>query len=743
MPAYSLFASCPRGVEPLLETELAALGAGACRAAQGGVDAEADLSTLYRICLWSRLASRVLLPLQRFPAGDADALYTVASAIDWPGVFGQSRRFAVEVAGHTPGIANTHFAALRVKDAVVDRFRRAGLSRPDVDTERPDLRLHLHLNRVQGSLSLDLAGDSLHRRGYRRAGVEAPLKENLACAILVRCGWAQSLPSASAPTVWGTADDTQTLFDPMCGSGTFLIEGAWMAADVAPGLLRQRWGFEAWREHRPDVWQRIRAEAEARRDRGLTQFSAHFYGLDLDPRAVDAARVNLGNAGLENRVRIEVGDALAASPSDSATRGLVICNPPYGERLSNEAELIKLYSLLGTALKRRFGGWRCGLFTERSDLTPRLGLRAGHMHALYNGAIACKLLQFDIPPTEADTPAVDPAADFSNRLRKNLRHLGKWARRGGIGCYRVYDTDLPEYAVAVDLYRLQDGALHAHVQEYAAPESVDPIRAEKRLRGALAAIVEVLELPPTRLHFKLRQSQKGASQYQRQDDAARLHTVVEHGCRLQVNFDDYLDTGLFLDHRPIRLQLQREAAGKRFLNLFCYTGAASVHAAVGDAAATVSIDLSNTYLDWAQRNLQLNGARAERFERPPADGARLAKHSLIRADVRDWLRSQSRQSRPPQFDMIFCDPPTFSNSKRMEGSFDVKRDHIDLLRDALALLVPGGTLYFSTNRRGFKLSPEIGDELLIRDITAKTLDEDFRRRPPAHRCWMIQHRHRP
>ncbi len=742
MSALPLFVTCPRGVEPLLATELATFGITDCREAKGGVSAQADLEAAYRACLWSRLASRVLLPLKTAEAGDADALYATAREVSWPDVFDTGSSFAIEVAGRTPGIANTHFAALRLKDAIVDSFREAGLHRPNVDTDHPAIRLHLHMDRTQISLSLDLAGDSLHRRGYRKFGVEAPLKENLASAILARCGWPLTAEPDATGSVWQSKTPTTLpLIDLMCGSGTFLIEGAWMAADIAPGLLRRRWGFEAWRDHQPAVWQQLHAEAEDRREAGLTRLSSHFYGTDLDPRAVGAARANIDRAGLGAHIHVEAGDALAATPPESlagALPGLIVCNPPYGERLFTEAELIKLYSLFGVTLKTHFGGWRCGFFTERSDLSPRLGLRASQMHALYNGAIACKLLQFDIPTGEA---SFDAAEEFSNRLRKNLRHLSKWAKRGDINCYRVYDADLSEYAVAVDLYHTDRGELHAYVQEYAAPDSVDPIRAEKRLRGALAGVVKVLEIPPERLHYKLRQSQKGSSQYQRQNDTARLHTVLEHGCRLQVNFDDYLDTGLFLDHRPMRLRLQHEAAGQRVLNLFCYTGAASVHAAVGKASATVSLDLSNTYLDWAQRNLQLNGFRAQLFERPPPDGERLPKHSLIRADCRDWLHNQAQRPQPPQFDLIFLDPPTFSNSKKMEGNFDIRRDHTDLLTDTLRLLAPGGTLYFSTNRRGFKLDAAVIEAYEIQDITAKTLDEDFKRPPPAHRCWAIRTRH--
>ncbi|HEY9545273.1 MAG TPA: bifunctional 23S rRNA (guanine(2069)-N(7))-methyltransferase RlmK/23S rRNA (guanine(2445)-N(2))-methyltransferase RlmL, partial [Solimonas sp.] len=474
---------------------------------------------------------------------------------------------------------------------------------------------------------------------------------------------------------------------------------------------------------------------------GLAKLDARFYGSDLEPRAITASRANAERAGLAGKLVLSTGDAIAARPP-TATSGLVVTNPPYGERLASEAELVKLYSLLGVSLKQNFPGWRFGFFTARDDLSPRLGLRAEKISSLYNGAIPCKLLRFEIAAApvavEGAAPIVEAADDFANRLRKNLKHLGKWAKRADVNCWRVYDADLPEYAVAVDLYETVDGEQHAHVQEYAAPKTVDPHRAEKRLRGALAGVQSVLDIAPARLHYKLRQSQKGTSQYQRQGDNEHMVVIDEHGCKLHVNFDDYLDTGVFLDHRPIRKRIQSEAAGKRFLNLFCYTGAASVHAAQGGAASTLSLDMSNTYLEWAQRNLLLNDHHSKRFERPPPPGERTPQHTLARADCVLWLEERAKLPQPPQFDLIFLDPPTFSNSKKMEGTLDIQRDHGRLIRDTMTLLAPGGTLYFSTNRRSFRLDTLIEGQFDARDITAQTLDEDFKRPPPAHRCWAIR-----
>lgn len=717
MSAISLFITCARGAEPLLAAELAQLGATDTKERAGGVAASTDTTGLYRVCLWSRLASRVLLPLARFSVEDADALYAAASAINWPDIFAPRYRFAIEVAGHHQGIANTHYAALRVKDAVVDGFRAAGLERPSVDTRHADIRLHLYLA-TECSLSLDLSGESLHRRGYRVSSVAAPLKETLASAILTRCGW------PPAP------DAVASLMDPMCGSGTLVIEAALMCFDIAPGLARRTWGFDAWENHQPDLWSEVRQEALDRKSVGLNRRDTHLRGFDHDRRAIAAARANAGRAGLADKITFEVGDALALVPAQP--QGLLVCNLPYGERLASEAELIRLYSLLGANLKTHFTGWHCGLFTPRTDLTPRLGVRAEKINSFYNGAIECRLLQF---PLAATTRNAEWAEDFANRLRKNQRRLGRWARRVGVSCYRLYDADLPDYALAVDLYQTLEDGLHVHVQEYAPPRSVDPVQAEKRLRVALATLLQVLEITPDHLHYKLRHAQKGASQYQRNSQDIRRYSIDEHGCRLFVDFDSYLDTGLFLDHRPLRLRLRSGSHGRRVLNLFCYTGSATAQGVLGGATSSVSVDLSKTYLEWARDNLRANAVRAELYARLPRPIDRLAPHALIRADAREWLAATVGQPSLPRFELIFIDPPTFSNSKAMDSHFDIQHDHAALVRDALRLLAPGGTLYFSTNRRGFKLDPTLADTVQIHDITKQTLDEDFRRPRPAHRCW--------
>jgi 23S rRNA (guanine2445-N2)-methyltransferase / 23S rRNA (guanine2069-N7)-methyltransferase len=710
---HAYFATCPKGMESLLAEELRALGAAAVRETRAGVSFEGEPILGYRVCLWSRLASRVLLPLARFSAPTADALYQGALSIVWRDHLAADGTLAVDASVSQSAINHSHFAALKVKDAVVDQLRCAAGVRPSIDTERPDVRINLYLQRDEATISLDLSGDSLHRRGYRADGVEAPLKENLAAAILLRAGW---------PAL---AQQGASLIDPMCGSGTLPLEAALIAGDIAPGLQRPHFGFLRWRGHDVAVWEALLAEAREREAAGRARLPV-ILGYDQDARAISAARNNLARTGLNAYVTFAqraLGDCVA--PSTSA--GLVVANPPYGERLGDADDLPGLYTELGAALKRCYTGWQAAVFTGNPELGKHVGMRARKMHTLYNGAIECKLLHFEVTPEWfhrepliITSPAQlgSGAEMFANRLRKDLRHFGRWAARQDIGAYRVYDADLHEYNLAIDVY---EGARRwAHVQEYQAPASVDPRLAQRRLKQALAVIPLVLQIPPEQMHFKLRQRQKDGAQYQKLAATGEFHEVREGVCRFLVNFTDYLDTGLFLDHRPTRRLLGELARGRRFLNLFGYTGTATVHAALGGATATTTVDMSRTYLDWAQRNLALNGVN-------------LKHHELIQADALQWLEQNRRQ----RFGLIFLDPPTFSRSKRMEDTLDILRDHTALIRDTAALLEPSGTLIFSTNHQRFKLDRAALNGLAIEDITRKTIPEDFERNPRIHQCFRI------
>ncbi|GIZ13907.1 bifunctional 23S rRNA (guanine(2069)-N(7))-methyltransferase RlmK/23S rRNA (guanine(2445)-N(2))-methyltransferase RlmL [Pseudomonas sp. NCCP-436] len=719
---YEIVLTCPKGLETLLREEAAALGLQDVREQTAAVRGQADLETAYRLCLWSRLANRVLLVLSRFSMGSADDLYEGVRALDWSDHLEPSGSLAVEFSGHGSGIDNTHFGALKVKDAIVDSLRTASGERPVVDKLNPNVRVHLRLDRGEAVLSLDLSGHSLHQRGYRLQQGAAPLKENLAAAVLIRAGWPRIAAGGGA------------LADPMCGVGTFLIEAALMAADIAPNLRRERWGFSRWLGHVPALWKKLHAEAEQRAAAGLARPPLWIRGYEADPRLIQPGRNNIERAGLGDWVKIYQGELGTFEPRpDQSQKGLVICNPPYGERLGDEASLLYLYQNLGERLRQACLGWEAGVFTGAPELGKRMGLRSHKQYAFWNGALPCKLLLINVQPNQfvtgerhgreqgqAESEPVMPARlseggqMFANRLQKNLRQLSKWARRESVECYRLYDADMPEYALAVDLYRDW-----VHVQEYAPPRSVDPGKAQARLLDALAAIPQALGIPQERVVIKRRERQTGTRQYQRQASQGQFMEVGEGGVKLLVNLTDYLDTGLFLDHRPLRLRIQREAAGKRFLNLFCYTATATVHAARGGARSTTSVDLSKTYLEWARRNLSLNGFSD--------------KHRLEQGDVMSWLSADRGE-----YDLIFIDPPTFSNSKRMEGVFDVQRDHVELIDLAMARLASGGVLYFSNNFRKFRLDEGLEERYQVEEISAQTLDPDFSRNPKIHRAWRLR-----
>ena len=716
MSEQTFIATAPEGIEPLLAAELTALGATMTKAVRGGIRFSGSLELAYRACLWSRTASRVLLPLAEFAVAEVEALYAGIHALPWEDHLAPNGTLAVEFTGTGSGIDHSHYGAQRVKDAIVDRFRERCGRRPGVDRNRPNLRIHVLLRDGQATVSLDLSGDGLHRRGYREATVIAPLKETLAAALLLKSGWPEIAASG------------RPLLDPLCGSGTLAIEAAWIASDQAPGLLREYWGFSGWLGHVPALWQRLLAEAQERSKAGRVRIPL-ILSSDHDPKAVRAAQTNVRRAGVADRIRIERRELSALQPPPEPP-GLLIANPPYGERLGADQDLAGLYTELGDVLRTRFVGWRAALFTGNPELGKRMGLRAEKVHSFHNGPLECRLLRFRVEPDFfVDREAADQrsrnrtvqqaaaggAEGFINRLHKNVRHLGRWAAREGVSCYRLYDADLPEYAVAIDRYEQW-----LHVQEYAPPATVDADRARERLEQVMAVLPAVLELPAEHVFLKVRQRQRGSSQYQKQAQQGQFHEVHEGPARFLVNFTDYLDTGLFLDHRLTRQRLGNLASGRRFLNLFGYTGAATVYAALGGAISTTTVDLSATYLDWARRNLALNGISG-------------ARHQLIPADCQQWL-VWARE----RYGLIFVDPPTFSNSKRLDHDFEVQRDHVELLRQALRLLTPDGILVFSTNHRRFRLDREALAGVQIEDWSRQTLPPDFARDPKIHQCWMLR-----
>ena len=711
---FPLFVTCPKGLESLLADELSGLGGQSVRQTVAGVSVEGDLSFAYRSCLWSRLANKVLLALGQRPAASGDELYRSIASIDWSRHLKPQGTLWIEVSGTNPGLRHSQYAAQVIKDAIVDQLRTPSGLRPSISRERPDLVVNVRLQRDKASVNLDLAGESLHKRGYRQQSVTAPLKENLAAALLLRAGWLEVVVEGGH------------LLDPMCGSGTLLTEAAMLVADIAPGIWRQEFAFERWLQHQPELWQQLKVEAENRREIGLAKQYPEIRGYDADPRAVAASKANAMAAGLDELIWVmqKPLNEFTRPTHGDFTKGLLITNPPYGERLGEQQELLPLYGELGDILKRDFGGWRAAIFTGNPELGKALGLRSHKQYKLFNGPIASELLLFEIFPDDGsrkvksanDNSLSAGAQMVANRLQKNLRQLQPWAKQREINCYRIYDADLPEYAAAIDVY-----ADKIHVQEYQAPSSIDANKAEQRLFEIVAAVKQVFAIKDGDISVKQRRRTRGKQQYERLNDKSDNEFIVvqEGKAKLAVDLWSYLDTGLFLDHRIVREKLAELALGKKLLNLFCYTATATVQAALAGARSSISVDMSKTYLQWAQRNFDLNNINKQ--------------HQLVQADCLQWLRN-CREG----FDLIFLDPPSFSNSKRMEDVLDVQRDHVSLIKRCLELLQPGGVLLFSTNLRKFKLDYAALSKVDIKDISAETIDRDFQRNSKIHQCFEIR-----
>ena len=732
-------------MEELLADELRSLSLSDVKSIKhrrAGADADLSLEDIYRVCLWSRVANRVLYPLDAFKIADEKSYYEALKKIQWDEHVDVGGTVAVDFFCQSSCITHSQYGAQLTKDSVVDWFRDKTGQRPSVDRNQPDIRINVYLFKNRARISLDMAGSSLHRRNYRRAGVEAPLKENLAACILLKSGW-PTLIKRGAP-----------LLDPMCGSGTFLIEAAMMAADTAPGLQRDYFGFLSWKHHDEALWLSVTEEAQQRKEQGLESMP-EIAGFDNDERAVNAAEQNIAAAGFDGLVKVGQADFFSASDSFANGPGLVVVNPPYGERLEDESTIGVFYSKLGRALRQKTPNWELALFTGNPSLFHRTGLSRQVVLECRNGDLDCKLFRSKLPPRSqgdgvnsgVDKPdteennatdnvwskaaankednkkeAVKGLDQFRGRLKKNIRSLAGWLKSAGVSNYRIYDADLPDFAFALDVYRSDEQVL-VSLQEYRAPSHIDPVLAQQRIDAALPVVCELLVCLPDNLAVKRRERQRGESQYQRVEKTNRYHQVVEGDCRMLVNLHDYLDTGLFLDHRKVRLWIATAAADKQLLNLYCYTASASVHAALGGAAGSVSVDLSPKYIEWAQKNFALN-------EIDPA------KHQLIKADCTEWVRAQ--RSQPERYDLIFLDPPTFSNSTAMQTDWDVQKNHESMIDDCMAILSESGTLIFSNNYRRFRLAEKLREKYQVEDRTKWSIQRDFARNPKVHQCWFIR-----
>ena len=718
----SLFVTCTRYLEELLADELKFLKAGEIKINRAGVSCAADLETAYRICLWSRIAGRVLLKLSDFEIDTEQDLYQGALSVEWNSHFSEENTFMVDATLVRSFMKNENFTALKVKDAVADYFRNRTGRRPSVDTSSPDIRISAHVDQNSASLYLDLSGDSLFKRGYRLESTKAPLRENSAAAMLAKAGWKD------------LAEGGTFFLDPMCGSGTLLIEAALMAGDCAPGLIRKKFGFSKWKPHEPELWARLVQEARQRRETGFGQLPPLF-AADIDPLAVAACRGNIGRAGLEGKVQLSVTDFRQFDCRVLPRRpGFIAVNPPYGVRLENKESVRNLYQDFGRWMQSNFTDSTAAVLSPDKETAKCIGLRADRLNTFYNGNLKIQLALFTLSsrnvyveqaPQEKPSQMGDDETTgirmIVNRLKKNKRILKKYLASGEVSCYRIYDADIPQYSAAIDIYE----DTYAVVQEYAAPKTIEQEKAAHRLREILEAVPHCFSIQPDNIFLKKRQRQRGEKQYEKLAQQGEFYIIREGGLKFFVNFSDYLDTGIFLDHRMTRDLIRRRSMGARVLNLFAYTCTASVYAADGGAVRTVSVDTSAKYLEWGRKNFGLN-----RIPEGP--------HLFQRQDCLDFLRTDI-----DQYDLIFIDPPTFSNRKGAEDVFDVQRDHVRMIDLAARRLSSDGVILFSNNFRKFLLDPDLEVRYVVENISMETIPRDFERNSKIHRVWLIRRKSNP
>ena len=773
------YASCPEGFEDALADELRGMGLRQVRKLKGRVNFAGEAIGAERACLWSRLASRVFAVIARIDCATAEELYAGTCGVAWENVLCEGASIAIAARGTNENLRNSHFAALRVKDAICDRLAEVAGARPMVDTENPNARIALTIRGERASLELDLSGDPLFKRLPREAvrmKTAHVLRPDYAALVLAEAGWMQARDEAQS------VDGAQPiLIDACCAGGGLELEAAGILLDRAPGLDRERWGFMGWSEHNADGWNELVEEARTRTDaaaaRAATAGTA-ILATDTDAGAVEFARRIVRKAGLARYVTFTAADAASltqAMPSEGehALRPVIVADATETSLNRLPQFIALLTGLRGTTA---LAGAPLTILTRDEVLARSLGTEPVCSLAVKPGNEDARILSFaavgdsnaaagedDETPaivTSQQTAFIDlgdgkPAAvlipeseQFARRLQKVARQRRKWAKREGITCYRVYDADLPDYAAAIDLY---EGSASTPgrwlvIAEYAAPRSVDPALAQTRLLDILTLAPRILGVDPENVYAKARLRSRGGSQYGKRTAAGtsgsaspnaptepesfltrRLPLIEEGGLTFAVNFDDYLDTGIFLDHRITRDLVRERARGKRFFcNLFAYTGTATCYAADAGVEETVTVDLSNTYLDWAERNMRQNGFTGR-------------EHHYVRADVMRWI-SDMRQTRN-RWDLIFCDPPTFSNSSKMgRRTWDVQRDHAELIIGMSRLLTREGEAIFSCNLRTFK--PDIEKMaragVVLTDITAQTIPEDFARNQRIHHCYIVR-----
>ena len=660
---YKYVATCSFGTEPLLVKELELFEVENVKPLTGAVEFSANIEQAYKLCLWSRVADRVLLFINDFKCSNADDIYHNALKINWQNYMDVENTFQIKGSIAKEVNLNSQYALFRMKDAIVDWFQSSYSRRPSIARKNSDLYFNFHINKDYiCSLYFDLVGEPLYKRGYRVSKTDAILKETLANAI-VQYG------------KWQVGNKNSLLVDPMCGSGTLLIEAAILSLNIAPGAYRQSFSLEKWQGHDAEIWSRVRTEADNSKLFVNKDHNVKFFGYDSSKENIKKAISNARNSGLENLIHFEKRNLYQFSLPDenklSPESCFLITNPPYGERLGEAESLKYLYKCLGRKIKANCNQWQVSIFSNNIELLDQINIPVVSRTKLFNGPLKCQLVNFDTSSAFSTQKikldfekknAIDNfsnneiSVDFSNRISKNYKSLKKWISSNNIENYRLYDRDMPEFNLVVDIYGDK-----IHLQEYKAPKSIDSEAARKRLNQAILTLVKVFDINRRQIHIKKRERQKGTNQYRQINTKRNYNEITENNLKFLVNFTDYLDVGIFLDHRYIRSYIRNISRGKNFLNLFSYTATASVYAAAGGALSTTSIDLSSAYTAWAKKNFLLNG-----FD--------LEENTLIIEDSLTWLEDDKNPVH--NYDIIFVDPPTYSNSKKLTTDFNIQRDHL-------------------------------------------------------------------
>jgi len=719
MQQYTFFVSCAKGLENILYQELERINIKS-KIQFAGVEFSGSMADAYTICLQSFVANQVLLKIDESKQiKNQIELYQFVYQIDWSEYFDVSNTFKITFSGSSSNFDNMMFVAQKTKDAIVDQFARKLGTRPDIDTDNPDLVIKVHLQREEFSVYLAINKESLHRRGYRDEQGEAPLKESLAAALLIQSGWLEDLKK-----------ENPILIDPMCGSATFLIEAGLMAKNIAPGLIRDGNNLSISKLYDENLWNTLVEKAKSE----IKDINAEIIGYDIDARILDKAYQNIKHADLLEIIDIERQNVKFLENTTPNKQGLIIANPPYGERLmsNQKPQILEMMKKFGEICAEQFKDWKVAIFTNSFDSIREFGFRNTKKNKYFNGALDTYLFQFKVSEesrfkfenkiqklqrlAEYSITKSTEHEDFANKLKKNYKKLSTWAKQIGVDCYRVYNADIPTFAVAVDIY-----GEDAVVQEFIASKFVDKQKAQQRFNQAIYHIHNVLGVPYSKIHLKVRKKQKGTDQYQKSDKSKENFDIVtEFGSYFYVNFYDYLDTGLFLDHRKMRKIIAKSSKNKTLLNLFSYTCSASLHACVSGAKKTCNVDASNTYLEWGEKNYKLNDIDLE-------------THDFIRDDCMHFLLNNTQK-----FDVIFLDPPTFSNSKNNPNILDIQHDHVELINLSMKSLAKDGVMYFSNNYKKFKIDQSVVDKYDVENIDDKCLSRDFLQKKNIHNCWEIK-----